>query len=67
MSNCVDCSKFNLDNIDRVCRVCELVDRDYTTKKVSYCSFCDAYICEGCTTNVYKRGKAAVFNIKLKL
>lgn len=56
-----------IEHIDKVCRVCELVDRDYSKKKVVYCSFCEAYICDGCRNDVVKRGKAALINIRLKL
>lgn len=49
------------------CRVCELVDRDFTIKKVKYCDFCEAYICKHCETNVLRRAKAALIDFKLKL
>jgi len=64
--SCNECGKLSGDNMPRVCRVCELVDKDYTTKKVNYCAFCDAFICVPCETNLPKRAKAALINIRLK-
>lgn len=45
-----------------VCDVDRIVDHDTTMKQVTYCHFCDAWICEKCWMNYPKRIKA--FGIK---
>lgn len=49
------------------CRVCSLLDRDFTIKTVTYCDFCGAYICIPDQTNIIRRAKAALLDIRLKL
>ena len=44
----------------RACDVCRLVDYDTTPKMCSYCSLCDAWICEADTSNWVRRIKAAL-------
>lgn len=42
----------------RSCDVCALVDGDTRAKPVRYCSNCDAYICDRCWPNMFRRGAA---------
>jgi len=42
-----------------ICDVCFLVDGDETTKPCSYCSFCDAWLCERCRPDLRRRALAA--------
>ena len=50
-SECVPVTK-------RPCDVCRLVDGVRDLKVVTYCKFCDAYMCEPCFNNMPKRAKA---------
>ena len=42
-----------------VCDVCLLVDGDDSAKTVSFCSFCQSWICQRCSQNPIKRARAA--------
>lgn len=43
----------------KICRVCELTANDTSTKECTYCYLCNAWICDACMPNVFKRGWAA--------
>ena len=63
--SCTGCG--NNSNVLMPCRVCELIDNDSTPKRVKYCNLCGAYICKDDETNVLRRAKAALIDLKLKL
>lgn len=42
-----------------MCRVCELTANNTETKECTYCYLCNAWICDACMPNVFKRGWAA--------
>lgn len=44
----------------RMCDVCRLLDYDTDSKQCSYCSLCDAWICEKDSNNWVRRIKAAL-------
>lgn len=46
-----------------VCDVCFYVDKDKTTKNITYCEFCNAFICNECENNYLKRAKAALIKL----
>lgn len=43
-----------------ICDVCFYVDNDATIKDVEYCETCNAYICDKCTPNLFRRGLAMI-------
>jgi hypothetical protein len=43
-----------------VCDVHRLVHKDYETREVKYCGFCDAWMCFDCWNNLPKRAYAMV-------
>lgn len=43
-----------------VCASCANVDGDYSTKEVTGCSPCGAFLCEACRGNYVKRLKASL-------
>lgn len=49
-----------------ICKVCELLDKDTTIKKVVWCNFCNAAMCEPCEQNWLRRGQAMILS-KLKI
>jgi hypothetical protein len=46
--------------IARHCDVCYLLDGDMSSKDTKYCSLCDAFMCEPCRKNYWRRTGAAV-------
>jgi hypothetical protein len=44
-----------------VCDVCYWIDADERQKPVSYCSQCDAWICQSCFSRTWRRGFAMAF------
>jgi hypothetical protein len=44
----------------RHCDVCVLLDGDKTPKPVQYCRLCDAFMCDPCRKNKWRRAGAAV-------
>lgn len=50
-----------------VCTVCALIDNDNTKKKVDWCDWCAAWICDVCSPNWAKRGKAMIKRTILRL
>lgn len=42
------------------CDACRLIDGDFSPKHVQYCKVCDAYLCDRCRPNPWRRAKAAV-------
>lgn len=43
-----------------ICKVCELLDNDKTEKEGEYCEMCEAFICNECEPNWYRRAMAAI-------
>jgi hypothetical protein len=43
-----------------ICDVCFYVDNDATIKDVEYCETCNAYICDKCKYNLFRRGLAMI-------
>lgn len=41
-----------------VCDVCDILDQDKSEKRVYYCSFCRAWICETCMLDPIRRARA---------
>jgi len=46
--------------IGRHCDVCFLLDGDLTPKEVLYCKLCDAFMCEPCRKNKWRRVGATI-------
>ncbi|HMD55582.1 MAG TPA: hypothetical protein VKJ65_13625 [Phycisphaerae bacterium] len=46
--------------IGRHCDICFLLDGDVTPKAVMYCKLCDAFMCEPCRKNKWRRAGAAI-------
>ena len=46
--------------VGRHCDVCFLLDGDVTPKAVMYCKLCDAFMCEPCRKNKWRRAGAAI-------
>lgn len=51
---CTNCG----DKISGVCKVCELLDGDDKVKVVTYCKWCEVYICNACNGDLERRFKA---------
>ena len=49
--SCTNCGS----TIFGVCKVCELVDKDTSTKDVTYCDMCGVHICRQCNFDLKKR------------
>ena len=43
-----------------VCEVCMLLDGNDSAKAVTFCGFCQAWICEWCSRNPARRARAAM-------
>jgi len=52
--SCTNCSSVT----NSYCRVCQLLDNDNTIKKVKFCGFCNAHICESCEGDIGRRFEA---------
>lgn len=46
--------------VARHCDVCFLLDGDISPKAVLYCKLCDAFMCEPCRKNKWRRAGAAI-------
>jgi hypothetical protein len=46
--------------VARHCDVCFLLDGDVSPKAVLYCNLCDAFMCELCRKNKWRRAGAAI-------
>ena len=46
--------------IVRHCDVCYLLDNDASPKETMYCSLCDAFMCDACRRNKWRRMGAAI-------
>jgi hypothetical protein len=53
--------------LGRHCDVCFLLDGDLTPKEVMYCKLCDAFMCEPCRKNQWRRAGAAIARQMRKL
>jgi hypothetical protein len=53
--------------VGRHCDVCMLLDGDTTPKEVMYCKFCDAFMCEACRRNNWRRTGATIARHTRKL
>ena len=42
------------------CDACHLIDGDGTAKAVAWCEFCQAWLCEACQSNPFRRAQAAL-------
>lgn len=43
-----------------VCTCCERLDGDTSPKMVAYCSVCDAWLCDECREDYWRRARAAL-------
>jgi hypothetical protein len=43
-----------------VCTCCARLDDDQTEKPVAYCSLCDAWLCDRCRGDYWRRARAAL-------
>jgi hypothetical protein len=53
--------------VGRHCDVCYLLDGDMTPKEVMYCKMCDAFMCEPCRKNKWRRAGASIARTMRKL